>query len=190
MSKQAIPENAKKVFSGIIFDVYQWEQKMYDGSVRTFEKLKRPDTVLLVPITAAGEIIFIEEEQPGKELTLQLPGGRAESGESPEVSAARELLEETGYQSTELSLVDSVQPIGKIEQTLYVFAARNCRKVAKQNLDGGEKITLKMRSFEEAVEIMASDAFPDRLGELARMAIRATYDPLKKEELKRLLYTD
>lgn len=42
-SKQPIPENAKLVFKGKIFDTYQWEQEMYDGSRVTFEKIKRPD---------------------------------------------------------------------------------------------------------------------------------------------------
>ena len=39
-SKQPIPENAKRVFKGIIFDVYQWEQELYNGSKAVFEKLK------------------------------------------------------------------------------------------------------------------------------------------------------
>lgn len=35
-----LPPQAKKVFTGQIFDVYQWEQEMYDGSFETFEMLK------------------------------------------------------------------------------------------------------------------------------------------------------
>ena len=31
-----LPEQAKKVFDGEIFDVYQWDQEMYDGSTETF----------------------------------------------------------------------------------------------------------------------------------------------------------
>ena len=53
-SKQPIPINAKKVFQGIIFDVYQWEQKLFDGTVATFEKLKRPDI----------DIVLCQAEQP------------------------------------------------------------------------------------------------------------------------------
>ena len=48
-SKQPIPANAKKVFHGVIFDVYQWEQEMFDGTKEIFEKLKRPDTVVVFP---------------------------------------------------------------------------------------------------------------------------------------------
>lgn len=39
-SKQPIPSFAKKVFKGIMFDVYQWQQKMFEGKLETFEKMK------------------------------------------------------------------------------------------------------------------------------------------------------
>ena len=44
MDKQQLPKNAKRVFKGKIFDVYQWDQKMFDNSVEIFEKMKRTDT--------------------------------------------------------------------------------------------------------------------------------------------------
>lgn len=54
-----IPINARRVFKGIIFDVYQWEQKMFDGNFKTFEMLKRPNTV---------EIIAIRDNKIGSRL--------------------------------------------------------------------------------------------------------------------------
>ena len=57
-SKQPLPENAKLVFKGVMFDTYQWEVDGYDGSKRIFEKLKRPDTVMIIPITEEGKISF------------------------------------------------------------------------------------------------------------------------------------
>lgn len=65
-SLQPMPENAKRVFKGIIFDVYQWEQEMFDGGKETFEKLKRPNTVVVFPVFPDGRIMLTEQEQPGK----------------------------------------------------------------------------------------------------------------------------
>ena len=39
-----IPPEADCVFRGEIYEVHQWPQKMPDGSVKTFEMLRRPDT--------------------------------------------------------------------------------------------------------------------------------------------------
>lgn len=81
-SKQPIPDHAKKVFSGVLFDTYQWEQKMYDGSTAVFEKLKRPDTVVVFPVLGDGTVVLTEQEQPGKEPFIGAAGGRVDEGET------------------------------------------------------------------------------------------------------------
>ena len=55
-----IPADAKRVFEGVIFDVYQWQQKMFDGSTETFEVLKRPDSVEVIAIKD-GKMVVIHE---------------------------------------------------------------------------------------------------------------------------------
>jgi hypothetical protein len=75
-SKQPMPSAAKMVFKGVIFDVYQWEQKVFDGSYRTFEKIKRQDTVMILPVTNDKKIILTEQEQPGKGSFIGAAGGR------------------------------------------------------------------------------------------------------------------
>lgn len=186
-SKQPLPEHANKVFDGIVFDVYQWEQPQFDGSVKTFEKLKRDDTVLVIPISEAGEFIFSQEEQPGKEAFLGFLGGRVEKGEEPIIAAQRELLEEAGYTSQEWVLIEASQPISKVEWAVYTYVARGCKKTDEQKLDSGEKIELKLVSFDEAVELMSQDNFADKEGYLPRLAIHALYNPEKRQELKNIL---
>ena len=45
-----VPADADKVFEGVIYDVYHWDQTLYDGSKAKFEMLKRPDTVVIIGI--------------------------------------------------------------------------------------------------------------------------------------------
>ncbi len=72
-----LPDNAKKVFTGHIFDVYQWPQEMFDGSTKTFELLKRPDTVQIIAIDN-GELVLVNDEQPGRTPRIHFPGGRVD----------------------------------------------------------------------------------------------------------------
>jgi hypothetical protein len=44
--------------------VYHWEQEMFDGSTKIFEKLKRNDTVDIIALSQDGEIFVLEEKQP------------------------------------------------------------------------------------------------------------------------------
>src|SRR3990167_884303 len=171
-SKQPLPENAKLVFKGVMFDTYQWEVDGYDGSKRIFEKLKRPDTVMIIPITEEGKIIVALQEQPHKPPFIGTIGGRVDEGEDVLETAKRELF-------------DVVQPVSKIEWAIYTFIAKGCKKIAEQNLDGAEKIELKFLSFEEFIDLAVND---DKFGdELKIKILEAKLQPKKIEELKKLL---
>ncbi|MFA5877522.1 MAG: NUDIX hydrolase, partial [Candidatus Paceibacterota bacterium] len=138
-----LPENAERVFEGEMFDMYQWEQELYDGTKATFEKGSRPDTAIVFPITETGHILIIEDSQPHRETVLTSVSGRIESGETPEEGAKRELLEETGYEANTWESFYTVTPVEKLDWVNYVFIAKGCRKVKDQQPDAGEKITVR-----------------------------------------------
>jgi len=121
-SKQPIPQDAKKVFSGVMFDVYQWEQKLFDGTKTTFEKLKCSDTVIVFPILDDGRIILTQQEQPGRPPFIGVAGGRVSKNEDILEAAKRELKEETGYEASKFILWNAQQMISKIEWAVYVLA--------------------------------------------------------------------
>lgn len=153
-----IPSNAKKVFDGIIFDVYQWEQEMFDGSTSTFEMLKRPNTIEVIA-TEGDKILLSKQSQPNKSDFYSLFGGRAEEGEEPLETAKRELLEESGLKSENWELLKTYSPIHKIEWDIYMYVARDCVKTLDQKLDAGEKIEIIKCTFEEFIKIVDSDNY-------------------------------
>lgn len=177
------PENAQLVFKGDIFDVYQWKQKLFDGGEATFEMLKRPDTVVTIPITADGRILILEEEQPGKLPVTTFPGGRINEGEDVVSAARRELLEETGYEASSIELWYANQPVTKIDWAIYVLFARGCAKTKAQSLDGGERIKVEEIDFEKFLELASTGAFDP---EVTVKVLEAKLDARKMAELKSL----
>lgn len=184
-SIQPIPDSATCVFKGILFDVYQWEQEMFDGTTQTFEKLKRPDTVIVFPILDDGRILLTEQEQPGKKPFIGAAGGRVDEHEAILDAAKRELLEETGYEAMDMILWKIEQPTSKIDWVIYTFIARGLKKVGEQTLDPGERITLKPVTFDEFLHIAQDERFAEK--EIVTEAIRATYDENIRKQLKELL---
>jgi len=182
--KYEIPENAKKVFTGIIFDVYQWEQELYDGSTTIFEKIKRPDTVVIYPVLPDGKIMLIEEEQPGRIPHIGIPGGRVDEGEDILLAAKRELHEETGYEAEEYILWDAQQPELRLEWAVYTFIAKGLKKTSEPHTDAGEKIKIMPVNFDELIEITTTGNFSER--EATFKFLEAKYDKVKREELKEL----
>lgn len=183
-SNQPIPDNAKKVFGGVLFDVYQWEQELFDGTETLFEKLKRPDTVVIFPVLDDGKIILTEQEQPGKEPFIGATGGRVDEGEDILEAAKRELLEESGYEASEFVLWDAQHPTSKIDWVVYTFIAKGLKKVSDMNLDAGEKIKLKSVNLDEFIEIAINKNFAEK--EIIPKLYEAKLHPEKNEQLKKL----
>lgn len=185
-SKQPIPEHAKKVFKGVLFDTYQWEQEMFDGTKTTFEKLKRPDTVVIFPVLPDGKIILTEQEQPGKEPFIGATGGRVDEGEDILSAAKRELLEESGYEAKEFILWDARHPTSKIDWVVYTFIAKGLKKVGDICLDSGEKIKLITLTFDEFLEITTNGKKDFAEQEILAKLFEAKLDPSKRAELQEL----
>lgn len=156
-----IPDQATRVFTGVIFDVYQWPQTMFDGSTKTFELLKRPDTMEVL-VTRDDEILLVHDEQPGRSVRLHLPGGRAdESDESWLAAAQRELREETGLTCKEWRLLAVDQPLAKMEWFTPLYLASDITETASQQLDpGGEKIEPVWMTFDEVRTLVLSGQEP------------------------------
>lgn len=181
-----IPDNAIKVFSGIVFDVYHWQQEMFDGSTETFEAIKKKDTVTVVAI-AGDRIIVNEEEQPGYGVFQALPGGRVEEGSLVLDDAKRELAEETGYTSDDWQpwFVSDPWNAAKVEWNNHFFIARNCKKTQEQHLDAGEKIIVNLLTFEEFLEFRHNPKARNK--DLFELLEKASQDETEKEKLKTLL---
>lgn len=143
-----IPDNAKLAFKGNLFDVYQWEQEMFDGTYQTFEMLRRPDSTLVIGVEG-DQLILLDEEQPGGIVQYNhLPGGRLETDEPALEGAKREMEEETGLQFADWALLEVVQPAIKIEWFIYVYVAVNKIGQVETAHEPGEKIIVKQVLFE------------------------------------------
>jgi 8-oxo-dGTP pyrophosphatase MutT (NUDIX family) len=180
-----LPSHAKKVFQGKIFSVFQWEQEMYDGTTAMFEMLKRPGTIQIIP-TVGDKILLSHEEQPTKPKSFTFLGGRQETDEEPLVTAKRELLEEAGLESDDWELLKVYHNKGKIEWDIYLFAARNCKKVAEPNLDAGEKIDVIEVTWEEFLEKVSSENFWGQI--IANDILRMRVDQQKLASFKKKLF--
>lgn len=181
-----IPPHARMVFKGILFEVWQWEQKMFDGSTETFERLKRPHTAQIIA-TFGGRILTLKEEQPDSEgIFVSIPGGRVDEGEEPLAGAQRELREETGYESNDWQLWFEIDPASKIEWTVYTLIARNCRKVTEPHLDAGERISTAFVSFDEFLALSDDEGFYAK--EIVERLLRARANESEKSRLRKLFF--
>lgn len=148
-----IPDEAKLVFDGIIFDIYQWPQTEFDGSTKTYEMVKKKDTVCCIGVVD-GQLLVIEDEQPHNGKWLTFPTGKVEKTDDSLLTAVkRETAEETGYVFGNWRLIQVVQPHTKMEWFIYYFVASDVERTGLQQLGAGEHITMKKLPFDEAKKL-------------------------------------
>ena len=153
-SSQPIPDTAKQVFRGRLFSVYQWRQKLFDGTVAVFEKLKRPDTAVCLAVSHDKRMLVLKEKQPGRDWFWSLPGGRIDESESARQAAARELWEETGYKTDDWHDWFVIQPVSKIDWQIYYFLALYCQQTGKIKPDAGERLETHLLTWSEFLDLI------------------------------------
>ena len=105
----------------------------HDASEHAFYCIASADWAQLVPITADDEVVLVRQYRHGAgRVTLEIPGGLVDPGETPAVAAARECLEETGYRAANVVSLGAVNPNPALfDNRLHSFYAQGVVRVAE-----------------------------------------------------------
>ena len=111
-----------------------------------------PDIVVVFALTTAGEAVLVEQYRHGMQgATLELPAGVMDPDDpSPQATAERELLEETGYRADRLEFLGRLRPSpARQANVTYCFLGLECRPVGEPGGDPVEDITLRLLPLSE-----------------------------------------
>ena len=99
--------------------------KQVAGEPEPYYALRMPDYVSIVALQADREIVLVRQYRPAVEAyTLELPSGHVDAGHTPEESARRELLEETGFTSQTWELLGPLlSDTGRNENRTWCYLA-------------------------------------------------------------------
>lgn len=156
--------NTEHIFTGRIISLQVDDVELPDGNTSKREIVKHPGAVAVIAVTNENKIVMVEQFRKALERNLvEIPAGKLEKGEAPDVCAARELEEETGYICETLELVNSFYTSpGFADEIVHVYEARGLSK--KENpagQDEDEFINLLELSLEEAKEYIVAQKIYD-----------------------------
>lgn len=127
--------------------------------ISAYYVLEYPDWVNTIGITKEGQMVMVRQHRYGLGKTaFELCAGVVEEGEDTVESAKREMLEETGYGNGEWRKIMTIAP-NPATQTNWVhcYIATGLEKVADQNLEKSEDITVHLFDPEEVKQMLAND---------------------------------
>ena len=124
----------------------------HQGNTHSYNCLvTKADGVAILPeIEKDHFLLTIEYRHPVRRKVLSCPGGRVDHGEEPIKAAKRELLEESGYEATTWIPLHLFYPFpSACDQKVYLYLAKDLKKVKKPHLDPLEEIEMKIFSLQE-----------------------------------------
>ncbi len=146
-----------------------------DGSVfEPFYTYSRRDYVVIVASDTDGNYICVRQFRQGiREVTTEFPAGGIERKDGKEyrsagealaedalAAAERELLEETGYESAEWTHLLTIPSNANMSDNYaYLYRAKNCVKVAGQELDETEFLEVRLHTGVEIEQMIAEGNF-------------------------------
>ena len=137
MNLQEKKLKSKTVFSGKIVTLEVDEVELPDGKI-SFRECVRHSGGAAVLLISEGKVLLVNQFRYlyGKPI-YEIPAGKLNKGEDPQIAAARELEEETGLKADLSHLIDIYPTPGYTDEIIHIYFAQSY-KITKQKLDDGE----------------------------------------------------
>ncbi|GEN31870.1 ADP-ribose pyrophosphatase [Cerasibacillus quisquiliarum] len=115
------------IFQGKVVQLQVDDVELPNGQYSKREIIKHPGAVAVIAVTPDKKIVFVEQyRKPLEKSLVEIPAGKLERNEEPLTTARRELEEETGYTTKELTLVTSFYTSpGFADELIYIYLAKD-----------------------------------------------------------------
>jgi ADP-ribose pyrophosphatase len=141
------------VFDGRVVHLTVDQVELPNGNTTELEVISHPGAAAMVPLSDNGEVFLVRQYRYAiGSWLLEVPAGKLDPGEEPELCASRELEEEIGYRAGELIPLGWIWTTpGFTDEKIWLYLARGLEP-SKQSLETDEVLTVESMPLAEAVE--------------------------------------
>lgn len=148
--------NRKLAYEGTVIKVYQDEMLVNNERTAYWDFIHHDGAAAVVAVTDEGKLLMVKQYRNALDReTIELPAGKLDFvGEDTLSCAKRELEEETGYASDDLTFLLSIcTTVALCNEKIDIYLAKNLR-LSKQHLDEDEYIQVEAYSVEELLTMI------------------------------------
>lgn len=153
---------SERVFDGALLKVRKDTVALPNGKEAVREWITHPGAAAVVPILDDGRIAMVRQYRyPVDKVTLEVPAGKLDQAEDPEVCVRRELREETGYEAKTIRKVAAILTTpGFSDERIHLYVAEGLA-AGKQCPDEDEFIHVVKFTREEIAAMIRSGEIDD-----------------------------
>ena len=147
---------------GKILEFYSDTMQLPDGKQAQWDFIKHKGAAAVVPVDDEGNVIMVRQYRNALEReTIELPAGARNDGEDLQVTAVRELEEETGYVAEEVGLLFNLYTtVAYCDEKIGIYYARGLKK-KDRHLDEDEYVDVEKYSLDELVHMIYEGKIQD-----------------------------
>jgi ADP-ribose pyrophosphatase len=152
----------KKLFESKLFHVVEKYQHTREGKKLLRHVIEHPGAITILPVLDDGRIVLIRQFRIAVDKHLiELPAGTREPDEPPIETAARELVEETGYRASRIEpMLTFFSSPGILREQMFTFRATGLTP-GETDQDEGEEIEPLLVTREETMAMIGRGEIED-----------------------------
>jgi 8-oxo-dGTP pyrophosphatase MutT (NUDIX family) len=142
-----------------VFDVHRATMESpLTGKPHPFFRIESPEWVNIVALTAGEELVMVRQFRHGsRSVTLEIPGGLVDPGETPMEAGGRELQEESGYRAGRIESLGSINPNPALfANRVHMLAAVDCELVGEIQNTSTEHTSVELLPLAELPDVLRS----------------------------------
>jgi len=156
----------KKIYQSDFLEIYEDEVLVLNNQHKAKRiYVKHPGGAAIIALTSDNKLCLVKQyRHPIKGMSLEIPAGKKDSkDEDGLLCAKRELEEETGYQSDDVTLLYKMYPcIGYSDEILDIYLAKNIYKVEQPlQADEDEFIDINFYTKDEVKQLLKTEKIID-----------------------------
>lgn len=149
------------LYDGKILRLERDKVVLENDNIANREVVRHNGGACIVPVTKDNEILFVKQYRyPFNKVVMELPAGKLEINERPEVCAKRELREETGAIGDVEYLTEIYPTPGYSSEIIYIYASYNV-EIGSLSLDEDEFIDVVKLDINSALDMIKSGEIKD-----------------------------
>jgi len=172
--RKPTPIASHHIFSGRIIDVSTERLRYGNGREYDLDFVRHPGAAAVVAVDGADRVCLVRQYRHGvTDFLWEIPAGKLDPGEAPEVCAVRELAEETGVRARRWTALGTFLPApGIFTEVIHLYLARDL-EVGSAAPDADEELEIQWLPIADAADKVLHGEWND--GKTAIALWRAQY---------------